>query len=172
MPHVTGYLRETSSAVDPGFGNPGAELPVFPNNGLPIPPPGIWPPPSPAHPIMPLPPTRPDHSLPGSQPHPDNTLPGSGARPDNTLPLQPGVIWPPIPGASKDKYLVLVIIPGVGYRYVVIDASLSPDHALPGHQPRPDHGLPGHQPGADNTLPGGAPARPDQGLPPSGQPKK
>lgn len=173
MPRVEGFLNVIDNGIDIG-GRPDNSLPggmpPMPDNSLPLPPPGVWPPLTPGNPIRPV---RPDNSLPGSQPHPDHGLPGgSGGHPDNTLPLQPGVIWPPIQGA-RDKYLVLVVIPGVGWRYVVIDASLQPEHGLPQPQPHPDHGLPGAQPGVDNELPGGRPNRPNQDLPQGGaQPKK
>jgi hypothetical protein len=172
MPYVKGFLNIVEGGIDgsgPGIDNslPGG-LPPMIDNSLPLPPPGVWPPLTPGNPIRPV---RPDNSLPGSQPHPDHGLPGgSGGHPDNTLPLQPGVIWPPVPGA-RDKYLVLVVIPGVGWRYVVIDASLTPDHSLPGSQPRPDHSLPGSQPHPDQGLPPGSQPRPDQGLPSTPQPK-
>jgi hypothetical protein len=184
MPYVKGYL-DIVSATDPGFGNPGfgggrpdqglpgqpaypSQGPGFPTNpiapggsgnypsnelpggqgGRPsneLPPiPGIWPPPSPAHPIVPVPP--------GEE-------------------IPPGTIWPPIaPPNSDGKYIVVVFIPGIGYRYTVVDTSLKPSNELPGYG-HPDQGLPGSQPGADNTLPG-RPVRPDQGLPPTATPKK
>ena len=163
MPHVSGFLHVTNT-TDPGYGNPGSEahpgidnslpgIPPMPDNTLPMPPPGIWPPLTPGNPIR-----------------PDNTLP-SGGKPDNSLPLPPGVIWPPIPGA-KGKYLVLVIIPGVGWRYTVIDADAQIDNTLPGGKPpHPSQGLPGAQPGIDNELPGSG-ALPDQELPEHAQPKK
>lgn len=179
MPYVTGFLNvRESGSIDnslpgsqPGIDNslPGG-LPPMIDNALPLPPPGVWPPLTPGNPIRPV---RPDNSLPSGGAgggHPDHGLPGSGGQPDNTLPLQPGVIWPPIPGA-RDKYLVLVVIPGVGWRYTVIDASLSADNTLPSHPTHPDQGLPGSQPHPDQGLPGSG-AKPDQGLPPTPQPKK
>ena len=121
----------------PGIDNELPALPGTPDQGLPTPPPGIWPPPSPSHPIVPAPPgtppgaiwppighppswgggwgsgNRPDNSLPGSQPGVDNTLPGSPPGIDNSL-----------PGSST--FWVVVGIPGVGWRYAAIDPSLQP----------------------------------------------
>jgi hypothetical protein len=69
-------------------------------------------------------------------------IPGQGLPPPD---LGPGEIWPPLtPGEPKPKKAyAIVAIPGVGYRYTVVDLSLHPDHELPGGQPpRPDHELP------------------------------
>jgi hypothetical protein len=127
--------------VDPDWGideggRPDNELPGGgnrPDNTLPEPPPGIWPGPTPSHPIVPVPPDAPD---------------------------EPGTIWPPAPGNSTGKFWVVAGIPGHGWRYVCIDISLRPDNTLPGEGgEHPDQGLP-IQPG-----------RPDQGLPPTAQPK-
>lgn len=140
-----GFGNRPGGGVDPGFGNRPPTDPGYgvgsghhPSHGLPgggggstlpEPPPGIWPPPSPSNPIVPLPPE------------------GSGG---GTLPVEPGTIWPPLAPGASGKYLCLVIIPGVGYRYTVIDTTLSPG----------------------NEFPTGSPPRPDQGLPPTAQPKK
>ena len=147
--HVTGgYLNVEGAGaegpVDPGFGggigagHPDNSLPPgIPPIGvtLPEPPPGIWPPPSFSRPIVPvgpdntLPvapgtiwpspgrPARPDNSLPGAGGRPDNSLPGSGGRPDNSLP--------------SGKFWVVAGIPGVGWRYVCVDPSLTPGTPLP-----------------------------------------
>jgi hypothetical protein len=107
----------------------------YPSNELP-PITGVWPPLSPSHPIVPVPPQI-----------------------DNSLP--PGGVFPPLPPSAEGKYLVVVVIPGVGYRYVVIDTNaeislpIAPGGEYPSHQPVP-----------------GNPPRPDQGLPPTAQPKK
>ena len=103
----------------------------------------------------------PSHGLPGQGGHPDAGLPegppphpwlpafisGNPHRPDNSLPLPPmeghpappiaegtppGTIWPPLPpSVPKGIHAVLVWISGLGYRYAVIDTSLSPDQGLP-----------------------------------------
>jgi hypothetical protein len=77
--------------VDPGYGIEEGAPPGV-DNELPEPPPGIWPPPSPEHPVQPLP-------------------------PDVDPP--PGVIWPPVNAAGKR--IALIWISGIGYRYTVID---------------------------------------------------
>ncbi len=149
MPFISGYLIE---AADPGFGNrPGGPeidnslpggLPPGIDNTLPIPepPPGIWPPPGPGRPIVPIGPDntlpvqpgtiwpspgrppRPGHDLPGSGGHPDHELPGGGY-PDNTLPSQ--------------TYWMLCFCPSLGWRFVSVDPSLRPGMPLPPHaEPR------------------------------------
>jgi hypothetical protein len=147
--------------------------PVDPDYGIDVGPPGFWggerPPQRPPH-VWPRPPSgglpvdpgwgvgtrppRPDHGLPiwpvvpGK---PDNSLPPvEGVEPPPTDP-PPGTIWPPLPpSVPPGKAIVLVAISGVGYRYAVI--TIPPV--------KPDQGLPG----------GGA--HPDQGLPPTAQPKR
>jgi hypothetical protein len=158
MPFVSGFLRVKSGGggnypdnelpgmegpVDPGYG---IDLGAGIDNSLPEPPPGIWPPPSFGRPIVPIGPdntlpvqpgtiwpspgrpNRPDNTLPGRPPHvgggpmpggerPDNTLPGQPARPDNTLP--------------SGKFWIVAGIPGLGWRYVCVDPSLSVGNELP-----------------------------------------
>lgn len=101
--------------VDPGYG---VELPLGPSHPieLPEPPPGVWPPPTPSHPIVPIPPTK----------------PGEEGKPGQLPSLPPGTIWPP-PGKPDQpialppgKFAVLVIVPGYGYKYVIVDPSLKP----------------------------------------------
>jgi hypothetical protein len=91
--------------VDPGFGvDEGANvdnslppLPNVPDNELPPGPPGIWPPLNPNVPTHPIAPTDP-------------------------IQPPPGAIWPPISGGGGGKkYVVIAGIPGVGWRYVVVD---------------------------------------------------
>jgi hypothetical protein len=118
MPYVKGFLEvvqqteppeiwpspgHPSHPIAPGGQPPGIWQPEFPTPpiALPEPPPGIWPPPTPAHPIAPLPPTV-------------------------NPPMPPGQVWPPIQGAPAGKFVVLVYIPGQGYKYVVVDPSLKP----------------------------------------------
>ena len=150
MPYVKGFLEIVSQtdpdygnggaggggAVDPGFGNrPGGVDPGYghgswnrPSNelpgglppiagNLPSPPIGIWPPPNAGNPIVPIPPEV-----------------------SNELP--PGGTWPPLPPGANGKYLVIAGIPGVGWRYVVIDSTAHIDNKPiePAH--RPSQGLP------------------------------
>jgi hypothetical protein len=110
--------------VDPDWGideggRPDNELPGSgnrPDNSLPDPPPGVWPGPTPSHPIVPVPPDE---------------------------PTEPGTIWPPAPGNATGKFWVVAGIPGHGWRYVCIDIGLRPDNELPGGGgEHPDQGLP------------------------------
>jgi hypothetical protein len=131
----------------PGIDN---SLPPHVDQGLPIPvpPPGVWPPPTVSHPIVPVPPgssvppgtiwpnphpPRPDQGLPGSQPGIDNTLPGSQPGVDNTLPGAPPVPTQPI----YNTYWMLCYTPGYGWRYVSVDPSLTVGYPLPAPQPTP-----------------------------------
>ena len=146
MPYVKGFLHVMeSSEVDntlPGQqpGSPEQGLPPFPSQGLPKPPPGVWPPPTVAHPIVPGEPSTP----------PGTIWPSPGGSIDNTLP-------------SK-TYWMIAYCPALGWCYVSVDPSLRPEHGLPEHGGgRPDHELPEHQPGIDNSLP--SHGHPDQGLP-------
>jgi len=127
-----------------GGGFPGVdnELPEggggHPDHSLPEPPPGIWPPPVPAHPIVPAPPHTPPGTIwpPVNRPvDPGYGRPSFGGRPDNSLPGRP---------ARPDQGL-----PGRPHR---------PSNELPGHPVlgggRPDQGLPSQPPSVDNTVPG------------------
>src|SRR3954469_16868551 len=185
MPYVKGFLNIVSSGSpdqslpgeQPGMDN---SLPGFSgsvDNSLP-PPPGIWPPPEHISPL-PVPPgyPMPPGSIwpPVNVHRPDQSLPGTvGNRPDQSLPSGPADSTSPKPQPSN-KFLVAIVTASAngGLRvigYTVVDPSLSVGFPLPGA--RPDQSLPGHQPGIDNTLPGNITERPDQGLPPSAQPKK
>jgi hypothetical protein len=138
----------------PGIDNslPPGTPPIGPDNTLPEPPVGIWPPPSFSRPIVPI---GPDNTLPvapgtiwpspGGPMYPTTgpvrpptgstqPLPGGG-RPDNTLPGgQGGQIDNALP---SQKFWVVAGIPGLGWRYVCVDPSLRPGHALPPHaQPK------------------------------------
>jgi hypothetical protein len=140
MPIYVGHLREVSGPVDPGFGgglggpaDPGyghpegghpshglPPIPGAPDQGLPAPPPGIWPPPSVSHPIEPAPPGTPPGTIwpsPGEPTHP--VAPPSGGAPTPTPPIASKVYW------------IVAGIPGVGWRYVAVDPSLRPDQGLP-----------------------------------------
>lgn len=126
--------------VDPDYG-----LPVAPGV-WPQPPVGIWPPPAPVLPTHPIyPGGGPAHPMP---PYPDQGLPegehpiAPGGGPAHPIALPPGSVWPPLPPSITGTILCFVWIVGVGYRWTVIDPSLTPGHDLPGSQPHPDQGLP------------------------------
>jgi hypothetical protein len=99
---------------------PGAPVTIWPpgiDNSLPPPPPGIW---GGA-------PTHPDQGLPPLPPSISNDLPVFGS-PEHPIAAPPGTIWPPLPvqpPAGDSKVLVIVWVPGAGYRYAVIDLSLT-----------------------------------------------
>jgi hypothetical protein len=155
-----------NSLPQPPPGYWGGVAPPVIDNTLPPPPPGIWPPPVSIWPPTPLPPDypmppgsvwpspgHPAHPIApgGAPPHPDQGLPGAPSRPDHGLPSQ--------------KFLVAIVAAsqGGGLRvvgYTVVDPSLSVGMPLPGDQPYPDQGLPPN------------PARPDNTLPPSAQPRR
>ena len=103
----------------------------------------------PTHPIE-LPPGSPDQGLP--------PIPGQGLPPPD---LEVDEIWPPLkPGEpTPKKVYAIVAIPGVGYRYTVVNLSHRPDQGLPGRPGRPE------KPEVD------PPGHPDQGLPPEREPK-
>ena len=103
----------------PDEGEGGGE---YPDNELPSPPPGIWPPPTIGHPIVPVPPGEP--GTPGHLPAP----PAGG-------------IWPPVTSPVEGLFIVLAHIPEHGWKYIVVD----PD----AWQPAPEHPIvPGQQPTA------------------------
>jgi len=151
MPRVKGFLHIIRRG-HPGHELPGEEGPVDPDygideggpeidGGLPEPPPGIWPPLTPSHPIQPAPPgtppgaiwppvggrperperpVRPDQGLPGGPPvRPDQGLPVTPPAPDQGLPVAPKVYW------------VVAGIPGVGWRYVAVDPAAIPPRPEP-----------------------------------------
>lgn len=98
---------------------------------IPKPPVGIWPPPTPEHPIQPVPPENGGGEGGGTKPiDPD-------ARPEHPI-YEPGTVWPP-PNAVG-KFVVLAWIPGQGWKYIVIDASLKPTHPIApgGEEPHPE----------------------------------
>lgn len=111
MPRVKGYLRiikrrPGGGPVDPDYGVDDGDGPGGPDesidNELPEPPPGIWPGPTPGHPIEPVPPA------------------GEGEA--GQLPtIPPGSIWPRPPGPVSGLFVVLAHIPSYGWRYIVID---------------------------------------------------
>ena len=141
--HPDNELPGMEGPVDPGYG---IDLGAGIDNTLPSPPPGIWPPPSHARPIVPIidntlpvapgtiwpspgrpphvgggPVVRPPHAsgqpVPGDPAHPDQGLPAGGARPDNTLP--------------SGKFWIVAGIPGLGWRYVCVDPSLEVGYPMP-----------------------------------------
>jgi hypothetical protein len=148
---------------------PGPGIPGYPSQGLPG---------SPGHPSQGLPwfPGRPDNSLPGSGGRPDNSLPGGGH------PWLPGHIgFPPVagqlpwtpsaPGVPAQPIYLPVYPPTGGGG----DGSTKP---IEGSKWElrwvPCVGfvlVPEGTPSAGNELPG-QPTRPDQGLPPTPEPKK
>src|ERR1700722_14951189 len=117
---------------------------------------------------------------------PDQGLPAPPGAPLPPIGLPPGQVWPPLPPGTPapHKVVAIVAVPGVGYRYTVVELSDRPvdpgygrpeggrpDQGLPGRPDRPDWERPPH---VDQGLPGGRPVRPDQGLPsePTPEPKR
>lgn len=139
MPYVKGFLNIVEGEVDnslPGYGNVDNTLPpgVPPiGSTLPEPPPGIWPPISWLHPIQPLPPgdnTPPGTIWPPVRPtRPGNELPTPPATPGTPLPTPPSGTLPVHPGSNR--FWIVAGIPGVGWRYVCVDPSLSAGTPLP-----------------------------------------
>jgi hypothetical protein len=112
--YVRGFLKVGRRGLGrPDQGLPGEEEDMTPGWGLPEgegpeveppdidPPPGVWPGPSPGHPIVPIPP--------------------AGEGPGHLPSLPPGGIWPRPPGPVEGLFLALCHIPGHGWKYVVID---------------------------------------------------
>ncbi len=153
MPFVSGFLRLRRRG-HPDQGLPSPEVPVDPDYGIdegelpevepPDPPVGVWPPLTPEHPWRPIPswPERPSTGPVPPQPAPGQPLPrppvggGDGGEAGQLPSFPPGAIWPPLPPGVHGKYLALVLVagmPGVKYRYVVIDA----DASFPKPEPKP-----------------------------------
>jgi hypothetical protein len=141
--HVTGgtLVVEGAGPVDPGFGggigsgHPDNSLPPgFPPIGstLPEPPPGVWPPLTPSAPIQPAHPIAGVPVPPGtiwpSPGHPSQGLPVGPGHPDQGLPVAPGH---PDQGLPSKTFWIVAGIPGVGWRYVAVDPSLTVGHPLP-----------------------------------------
>jgi len=84
----------------------------------PSPPVSMWPPPQPVYPELPI------YIAPPVAGHPLPEPPDTGNPPDYGISLPPGVVYPPLPGIGG-PVLVFVWIPGYGYRWTVIDPSLS-----------------------------------------------
>lgn len=104
----------------PGHDLPGGPPPTA--GQLPVLPPSVWPPVAggPSNPIV-LPPAA-------------GNLPVYPIKPDQGLPdIPPGVVWPPLPpSAGSGKAIALVAISGVGYRWTIIDTSLTVGFPMPG----------------------------------------
>jgi|SRR6267142_2453321 len=111
MPRVKGFLRiikrrpgggpvDPDYGVDDGDGPGGGDESI--DNELPEPPPGIWPGPTPGHPIEPV-------------------APGEGGEAGQLPTIPPGSIWPRPPGPVSGNFVVLAHIPSYGWRYIVID---------------------------------------------------
>lgn len=149
-------LPEEEVPVDPDYGIPGDRpgiWPGVPGHPLPEPPPGVWPPPTPEIPIQPVPPLPP--SIGGGPVLPPGMIwppPGYPAHPLPGLPptVGGGPVQPPTVGGGPmpppptvgggpiippQAFVVLVWISGgYGWRYVVVDPSLTP---TPPMQPTP-----------------------------------
>ena len=103
----------------------------YPDNELPSPPPGIWPPPTIGHPVHPIAPE-------------DDDDPEAGH-----LPAPPaGAIWPRPPGPVSGLFVVLAHIPEQGWHYIVIDPDAwpKPEGPKPGHPIAPGQPVPPAQP--------------------------
>jgi hypothetical protein len=160
MPFVYGFLRTRGGGhvdaglpghegeVDPGFGiDQGGSIdnslpPGFPpiHGNLPAPPIGVWPPLTPSAPIQPAPPGTPPGAIwpsPGRPDRPSQGLPGGGHISGQPVPPPSGSTLPETGGGSIDNtlpskvYWVIAGIPGVGWRYVCVDPSLSAGSPLP-----------------------------------------
>jgi hypothetical protein len=110
---LPGLPGNGSGSTDPGYGidigPPGID------HELPTPPPGIWPPPTIEQPIQPVPPS---------------VVP--------PIALPPGSIWPKPPSVPPGKFIVVVWVPGMGWKYVVVDPSLGPSQPIaPGDVAQP-----------------------------------
>ena len=108
--------------TDPDYGIPedgseGGGEGEYPDNELPSPPPGIWPPPTIGHPIHPIAPGEP--GAPGHLPAPPA-----------------GAIWPRPPSPVNGLFVVLAHIPEHGWHYIVIDPDAWPD---PDDEASPEH---------------------------------
>lgn len=153
MPLVSGFLRVRrrrggGGPVDPDYGidegdiggAPDQGLPGmdYPDQGLPEPPPGIWPPPTISHPIQPADPDTPPGTIwppVGHPSHPWRPVPGRPPAPGQGLPTPPPVAGQPLPpvqpGAPSHpiapglpaKFWIVAGIPGYGWKYVCVEPS-------------------------------------------------
>jgi hypothetical protein len=129
FPPIGSTLPEPPPGVWPPL-TPSAPIqPAHPIAGVPVPPGTIWPSPGhPSHPIAPGRPGHPDQGLPVGPGHPDAGLPVAPGHPDAGLPVAPGH---PDQGLPSKTFWVVAGIPGVGWRYVAVDPSLTVGHPLP-----------------------------------------
>jgi hypothetical protein len=109
-----------------GGGQPSHPIVGYPDQGLP----GGGVVGSPEHPIVipPMPPPVVGHPIPpaiwpGVPIHPGT--------PEHPITLPPGSVWPPLPPSITGEALILVWVVSVGYRWLVVDASLDVDNELP-----------------------------------------
>lgn len=114
-------VRPPTFPVDPGYGLPSGPgiwpQPPHPDNGPPVGPPLL-----PTHPIY----------------HPDKPQPQPPAGGTPTQPIYiPGKVWPPLPPSVTGTVIAFCWIVGVGYRWVVIDASASIEHPIVEPEPPP-----------------------------------
>jgi hypothetical protein len=163
MPFVAGFLRVRrrghpdqglppgEGPVDPDYGvDEGVDIGGgLPDQGLPTPPPGIFPPLTPSHPIQPArpgtppgaiwPPVDPGYGVGAGRPpapgqglprpppgQPGQGLPPAPGAPDQGLPARPGLPVGPDQGLPSQTFWVVAGIPGVGWRYIAVDPSLVP----------------------------------------------
>ena len=123
---IIGDMTLGETSAPPGFPGAPGHLPAPQPPGA-VSPPIVLPPTSPGAPDQGLPP-----------------IPGIPGLPPIGLP--PGEVWPPLPPGTPEphKAIAIVAIPGVGYRYTVVElkAPTHPDQGLPPAHGRPDQGLP------------------------------
>ena len=115
-----GHPDQGLPETEPGYpdqGLPGGEGGgEYPDHELPSPPPGIWPPPTVSHPIVPAPPDEDGDGTPGHLPA-----------------IPPGSIWPKPPGAIEGMFIVLAHIPEHGWHYIAVDPAGWPSPVKPEH---------------------------------------
>lgn len=117
--HPDNELPGGGGPIDPGFGGGIAARPD-PDFDIPLPPPGVWPPPNGTLPIVPAPPGTPPGVIWPRPPGIDNTLPPSGGGGGGTLPIE-RTFW------------MLCYCPSLGWNYVTVDPTLKPGNELPPH---------------------------------------
>jgi hypothetical protein len=124
-----GHHPDQGLPVEPEYPevDPPDEGGEYPDNELPSPPPGIWPPPTIGHPVHPI---APGDGSPGHLPAPP-----------------PGAIWPPVTSPVEGLFIVLAHIPEHGWKYIVIDPDAweRPDYA-PEHPIAPGQPIPPREP--------------------------
>ena len=163
---IINFLDQHGRPIDPGYGQGGGS-PGYPSQGLPGGSPG-YPSTGPiyggGHPgggpvYPPSAPVDPGWGIP------------EGARPDNGQPAPPEVTPQPPQGEASGKIIVAVYTPNRGWNCRMYEPGHHPDHGLPGGPQYPTTGPvpPGYPSG--QPIPG-QPPRPDQGLPPTAQPRR